>query len=822
MDAILAGLNEAQRAAVTSQANVIQVLAPPGSGKTKTLTARVAYLISQGLRPWNIVVCTFTIKAAREMKERISGMVGDGIEQKLILGTFHSVARRFLVRYGQEIGIEKSFGVADTTDSLAIIKRIIKRHDYNVEPKKARSTISALKSKGTSADEYAALQKKALEHEMMCVYSEYEETLKASKLLDYDDLLLRCVDLLRRNLACASSIEAVLIDEYQDTNNVQYELMKLLAQKLKRITIVGDPDQSIYSFRSAEIKNLYRMRDEYPESLVINLENNYRSSGCILSAAKAVIEQDDSRPSKPLQATHCVGEQPTLRHLADARKEAEWIVEEIQRSRTLSAGLLNFGDYAILLRSSPLSLSIERELGYKGIPYRMVGGRRFFDRAEIRLVLDYLRVINQPNHNDAILRVINEPSRQVGEATVKALVEQAEAEKVPLWSVLLSLARGCGRSATKVSKQAQGGIDKFVGIILSSQRKLTKDDECNLYDLMTHLLQKVSMHAYLKKQYPEGWEERWANVEELIGQATQLAASIANGEAVYDDMLPEVDGLEQRPDTAADILSKFLSNVALASEIEGPEGEDPNQVTISTIHAAKGLEWPIVFIPGVYDGSIPHSRADDHDEERRLLYVGMTRAQSLLYLSCPAKLSGQDESTLSAFISKPSIQRFFSLRGPSFGCTAISDLARILSRPCPSLSEVEAARSLLERIEDDKFPLHREYVDPEDGLDDARSFKRYKPDPSYSSAKFTVTTTIEKTSNFSVARTTIPHGGGGFTTARAHQMVIQETRTREAAESAPVSFTMRKQVNPIKDLDPSRSKPIKPRAKGQGSITSFF
>lgn len=442
MDALLEGLNEAQKDAVTSPAGVLQVLAPPGSGKTKTLTARVAYhVIHERLQPWNIIVCTFTIKAARELKERIKGFVGEKLEAKLILGTFHSVARRFLSRYGQEIGIDKNFGIADTDDSKAIIKRIVNRYQYMVEPGYARSRISSLKAKGISAADFAATKKKAEESEFSQIYSSYQEHLTASNLLDYDDLLIRCVDLLRQHPSCVSTIQAVLIDEYQDTNNIQYELMRLMAQSTQRITIVGDPDQSIYSFRAAEIKNLLRMRVDYPEAIVINLENNYRSAGSILSAALAVIEQDDSRPEKALIATHCVGEQPTLRHLATANVEAQWIVEEIKRTQTLSAGLLNYSDYSILLRSAALSLSIERELGRAGIPYKMVGGKRFFDRAEIKIILSYLRVINNPDNNDAIVNVINTPSRKIGDKTIKALLEEAEVRKVPLWSLVQDVAQ---------------------------------------------------------------------------------------------------------------------------------------------------------------------------------------------------------------------------------------------------------------------------------------------------------------------------------------------------------------------------------------------
>ncbi|KAF2877136.1 P-loop containing nucleoside triphosphate hydrolase protein [Massariosphaeria phaeospora] len=783
MDILLDGLNAAQKSAVTSPASVVQVLAPPGSGKTKTLTARVAYLVNhERLQPWNIIVCTFTIKAAREMKERIQGMVGDKVAAKLILGTFHSVARRFLVRYGQEIGVAKNFGIADTSDSKAIIKRIIDRNQYGVEASQARGRISGLKAKGISAEQFAATTKKVDQHEFACVYSEYEDTLKVENLLDYDDLLLRCVDLLEKAPASVSSIQAVLIDEYQDTNNVQYRLMKLMAQKMKRVTIVGDPDQSIYSFRSAEIKNLLRMRVDYPESVVINLERNYRSSGCILSSAMAVIEQDESRPNKPVIATHCVGEQPTLRHLATAHIEAQWIVEEIHRTKTLTSGLLNYSDYAILLRSAALSLSIERALGKAGIPYRMVGGKRFFDRAEIKIVLDYLRVINQPNHNDALIRVINLPSRKIGDTTVKAMLEEAEVRKITLWKLILDCAQGKSTPKCKISKPAQQGIDTFVNIILTSRRKLLPADneECNLLDLISYILQKISFEAYLKSTHKDNWQERWANVEELVVQATQMAAALADGEEVSDDALPVVEGIEQRQDTAADILSKFLANVALSTEIEKPDGEEPNQVTISTIHAAKGLEWPIVFIPAVYDGSIPHSRAEDHDEERRLLY----------------------------------------------------DLAQILRRPCPSGPDVQVAGTLLERIDDDKFPASREEIDGEDtswkfsktnGEGGTQSSKRRKIEASTTSlTEYSIT--MQESTGFTIASTTLPSGNGGFTSARVLQEAVQEAEAVRMLASANDAASGKAAYEQAKrtEVKPARTKAVKPRAAGQGSITSFF
>jgi DNA helicase-2/ATP-dependent DNA helicase PcrA len=847
MDALLEGLNDAQKSAVTSPANVVQVLAPPGSGKTKTLTARVAYHINhERLQPWNIIVCTFTIKAAREMKERIKGFVGEKLEAKLILGTFHSVARRFLSRYGQEIGIDKNFGIADTSDSTSILKRIVTRHQYTVEPGYARSRISKLKAKGVSADDFRHTAKNVNDNEFAMVYSSYQEHLKASNLLDYDDLLMRCVDLLKHSPSCVSTIQAVLIDEYQDTNNIQYELMRLLAQRTKRITIVGDPDQSIYSFRSAEIKNLLRMRTDYPESVVINLENNYRSSGCILTSAMAVIEQDESRPQKSLIATHGVGEPPTLRHLVSANVEAKWIVDEIQRTKTLTAGLLSYNDYAILLRSSQLSLQIERALGQAGIPYRMVAGTKFFDRAEIRIILDYLRVVSQPEHNDAVARVINVPSRKVGDTTVKALLEEAEVKKVTLWKLVLDISQGRRKADSKVSTQAQKGIDQFVNVILTSRLKLrpTEGENCNLMDLMSHILQKITFHSYLKQTHKDNWEDRWANVEELVAQATQMATAVANGEEISDDALPVVEGIEQREDTAADILSKFLANVTLSSAAD-QEGSELEQVTVSTIHAAKGLEWPVVFLPAVYDGSIPHSRADDHDEERRLLYVGMTRAQGLLYLSCPVKQAGQEQTTLSRFVSDRRIQKLFSARGPdlAFKRNTIPDLARILRRPCPPTADIDTASDLLDSPEDDKYPATREEIDG-DGPTWGASWddrfngsgpssnahqvsKRRKVEARSSFPNDTVATTANKMSGFSPVTTTMQTVKAGFTSARdlgnLEQMRQEAERIRMlvSTQDTDNSKTVYKEGNKI-DQKPMRTKSAKPRATGQGAITNFF
>ncbi len=593
------------------------------------------------------------------MKERIAKLIGDGMEARLILGTFHSVCRRYLVSYGHLIGVRKGFGIADSSDTASIIKRIIKRLGFNIEPRKAQSRISSSKSRGIGHAELAQQEskKKNVNHEEFTrVFEAYENQLEKSNLLDYDDLLLRCVDLLRQHPTCVSNVEVVLIDEFQDTNLVQFDLMRLFAAKNKRVTTVGDPDQSIYGWRSAEIKNLRRMQKQYPDTLVIHLEDNYRSSGAIILAAREVIEQDESRVPRPLLPTHCPGTVPVLRKLPSAEIEASWIISEIVRSIGMTGELLAYSDFAILLRSASLSRTIESAMGKAGLPYRMVGGQRFFDRFEIKILLDYLRVISQPDNNDALVRIINVPPRSLGATTVKALLEEAEAKGKSLWTLSQDMIQGHITPNTKVSKPAEQRLSSLINIILTARQKILDTiTHFSPEELLKYIMKKLDFKAYLEKAHENDCEARWANVEELLAQASDNAMTVDEESAVFrsgEESLPRIEGLEQKQgNVAEEALSKFLANVALATELqredESEEGETSNaRVIISTIHAAKGLEWPVVFIPSAYEGSLPHSRAEDTNEERRLLYVAMTRAQALLYMSCPTRNSQRGKYSL--------------------------------------------------------------------------------------------------------------------------------------------------------------------------------
>lgn len=762
-------------------------------------------------------MATFTVKAAREMKERIGRLVGDGVGSKLILGTFHSIARRYLARYGHLIGVKKDFGIADGNDSLAIIKRITQRYKLTIEPTIVRTRISSRKSTG---ERYSiGPQNKTTDAQdfEMC-YTEYQDALERANLLDYDDLLVRCADLLRMHPSCVSNVEAVLIDEFQDTNVIQFDLMRLFAAYQKRVTIVGDPDQSIYGFRHAETKNFRRMKEQYPETVTIPLEENYRSSGSILLSSLEVIQQDTSRINKTLLATHTVGSQPVFRKLASAHKEADWIVAEINRSLLLTGDLMDYSDVAILLRSSRLSRVIESSLGKAGIPYKMVGGLRFYDRIEVKLVLDYLRVISQPENSDALSRVINVPSRYIGEKTIKSLLIEADLRRTSLWRLVLDTVRGEFKPTTELGKRTQQGLSEFVNLVLTGRKRMA-DHLVSAVSMVNWIVTKLSIQDYLTEKYPNDFDVRMANIEELVAMADEFTTDSKSD----DDALPEIDGLGQGD--LSQPLSKFLVNVALSSAGDKEEEESIPQVTISTIHAAKGLEWPIVFIPGVYEGSIPHSRAtpEEFPEERRLLYVAMTRAKVLLYLSYPLKNSDSEPPKISPFMESTALKPFFATHGPTFESTLTQAIAQILRRQFPTNFDRDAITALKHK-EDDCF----DHVDgEEDEPMDSRSDHEWsghhfnsgqkpakrrrligehsvRPSRDWTPA---YTTTLEKLSNT------------GFVRASSHLQALENIPVNTIADARPSRPSAKKRTSDTEHKIVSGSTTRKPQ---QTSIANFF
>ncbi|KAF4979666.1 hypothetical protein FZEAL_4157 [Fusarium zealandicum] len=817
-DAILQSLNEAQRRAVTSPASTVAILAGPGSGKTHTLTSRVVWLVQRvGHRPADVIVATFTVKAAREMKERIGKALGEECEKKIVLGTFHSIARRYLSIYGNRIGLDSKFGIADDGDSKAIIQRICKRLELNIEPQHAKSWISKQKAKGPNAAPSQNTKKKTEHPALKTCYEEYQAQLKRSNLLDYDDLLVKCVELLQDHPTCVSNVQAVLIDEYQDTNGIQYELMRLFAQANQRITIVGDPDQSIYGWRSAEIRNLYRLLRDYPQTDEISLEENYRSSQSILDVSLNVIQQDKKRYQKVLLPVHTKGARPVLRTLRSSAAEGEWIVSEIKRAVMMFGEMLKFEDVAILLRSAALSRHIESALGKAGVAYRMIGGHKFYERKEIKVLLDYLRVVSQPENNDALARIINVPRRGIGEATIKSLLEEAEKNDMSLWTLILRHCRGTRKANTNIRQKMEQKLNTELIRIISTLRKqaeqISQSSPVTLVNLVEQLIAQLNFKKYLEEEYAEEHEQRWANVQELINLVNDFMRDFGTSE---EDALPEIDDLEQVK--VDDMLGRFLANVSLASDAQKTDGskEEKSLVTISTIHAAKGLEWPIVFVPSVYSGSIPHSRAEDTDEERRLLYVAMTRAQALLYLSCPL-YGSQGMSTkveLSPFVA-PFAKKIFAKKGPSFDRVVIESAAKILGREAPTEKTIFGKLPPMFSIEDDGFPV--DLIDPKskDGHDEesgrhySRAPKRQRtslPTDSYDEAdelpwQREYVTTMEQSSGFTVSA--LP----GFTTANAHKDAL------DAAAPPDVRLPTSK---------PGPKKGTTRRGDGQKSMFSYF
>lgn len=790
---ILESLNKAQYEAVTSKADTVAILAGPGSGKTHTLTSRVVWLIREaGYVPSNVIVATFTVKAAREMRERVGKVLGEECRKKIILGTFHSIARRFLASYGKLIGLDPKFGIADDGDSKAMMTRICKRlqsANVTVDPAHARSWISKRKSKGISFAPRPEDKKNPQFASLIACYEEYQDTLERSNLLDYDDLLIKCVELLRKHPQCVNNIESVLIDEYQDTNGIQYQLMKLFAQAKQRITVVGDPDQSIYGWRSAEIQNLHRLLREFPETDEISLEENYRSSSAILTASLRVIQQDKSRYEKVLLPVHEKGTSPVLRTLNSGFVEGQWIVSEIQRIGKMTGGMIKNQDIAILVRSAFLSRHTESALGKAGIQYRMIGGSKFYERKEIKILVDYLRAANQPHTNDVIARIINVPKRGIGEKTVKALVDEAEQAKISLWTLLVKHCNEQRKASTTIRPVIEKKISSdFIRIVATLQRKAehSGDGPGPLVELVHQLIGMLNFESFLKTEYPDDHEQRWLNVQEFINLATDFVRDFDN---LSEGDLPELEEVEQTDDEG--MLGKFLANIALASDAQKDDAnaDQSSVLTISTIHAAKGLEWPVVFIPAVNDGSIPHSRSEDHDEERRLLYVAMTRAKAFLYLTYPAMgPQGNAAVDLSNFVS-PFATAVFAPKGPSFNDKALREAGKILGRDVPTQEVIYANLPEMFHTEDDRIPVDPNSHHDQGAEDKYDGYRRYSGGHKRKGSDFTTeplrgekrsllngqVPTMQKASSF-----TMPSAMSGFVSAGAHQSTLVADAERSA------------------------------------------
>jgi len=619
---ILGPLNPAQREAVQVEDGPLLILAGPGSGKTRVIAHRIAYLVAErGVHPYRILAVTFTNKAAREMRDRVVALLGEPA-LSITMGTFHAVCARFLRVDGEKIGIARGFAIYDEADQLALVRRAMT--DLELDPKRFQprailSVISRAKSELAGPAAYVQGVRSYFEEVVSRVYERYQALLGECNALDFDDLLMRTVVLFREAEDVLRRYQErylhVLIDEFQDTNVAQYVLARQLAGGHGNICVVGDPDQSIYSWRSADLRNILNFERDYPGARVVFLEQNYRSTQTILDSAHAVISLNPQRKEKNLWTDKGQGSPVMAYEAYDEEEEAVLVTLEVRS--LLSDGHYQAGDIAIMYRTNAQSRPLEEAFVQAGIRYRLVGGTRFYERREIKDVLAYLRLVHNPFDSVSLGRVINVPPRAIGQKTVEELTRWSSALKVPPYAVLQMVAdqERSTKEGLPVEGQAHPFGTRSTGSLLAFLDLLNEligeAARCMPSQLLTLVLERTGYRRYLLEDFDDG-EERWENVQELVNVGAQ-----------YDDPEP------------ASALSTFLEDVALVADTDEYE-EKADAVTLITLHAAKGLEFPVVFIVGMEEGILPHIRSFDDpaqmEEERRLCYVGITRCKERLYL----------------------------------------------------------------------------------------------------------------------------------------------------------------------------------------------
>lgn len=606
---ILSGLNPQQQQAVLAGMGPVLVLAGPGSGKTRVLTQRVAYLIGAlGVHPYSILAVTFTNKAAREMESRVQRLLGEPQTRGLMMGTFHSICARILRREAQQLPFNSNFVIYDTDDQLALVRQALE--ELNLDEKRYRpasihATISYAKNELHFPDDFPVQDYRS--EIVSRVYRRYQELLLTNNALDFDDLLLWTVYLFEQFPSVkekyARLFEHVLVDEFQDTNQAQYALVHHLSAFHRNLFVVGDIDQSIYRWRGADYRNVIRFEHDFPDAQIILLEQNYRSTQAILDVAMAVIEPHPHRTPKRLFTTRGSGELVQLVETADDREEAQFVVETI--TKMLREKSAKAGDFAIMYRTNAQSRLLEEEFLHHGLRYRLVGAQRFYGRREIKDLLAYLRLIHNPADELSLVRALNTPPRGIGNKTFIGLKAYAQKYKMSVGEALLKLTTDAQAAVSPDFPQRAVAVVARFGDLLSVWR--AQLGELTPLQLLDRILHDIDYRTYIDDGSPEG-EDRWENVMELRRIAAEFQAP----------------GLEA-----------FLERVALVSDQDTMvEGNDAP--TLLTLHAAKGLEFPIVFIVGLNDGTLPHSRSfDDFEamhEERRLFYVGITRAKEKLFL----------------------------------------------------------------------------------------------------------------------------------------------------------------------------------------------
>lgn len=608
-------LNEQQREAVYCTDGPLLILAGAGSGKTRVLTHRIAYLIEEkGVNPWNILAITFTNKAAGEMRERVDNLVGFGSES-IWVSTFHSTCVRILRRHIDRLGYDTNFTIYDTDDQKTLMKDVCKQVQIDTKVYKERNllaAISAAKNEMISAQEYALNAQGDFGKEKIAkVYQEYEKQMHANNALDFDDLLVKTVQLFETQPDVLENYQErfryIMVDEYQDTNTVQFQLVSLLAGKYRNLCVVGDDDQSIYKFRGANIKNILNFEQEFPDATVIKLEQNYRSTGNILDAANAVISNNVGRKDKQLWTDNGEGEKIKFCQFDTGYDEAEYIADDIEREVRNGA---SYNDHAILYRTNAQSRLFEERFVAQNIPYKIVGGVNFYARREIKDVLAYLKTIDNGKDDLAVRRIINVPKRGIGLTTINRIQESAASRGIGFYDALLGLdlIPGVARGAAKLEGFV-ALIEYFKGVA----------ETLSLSDLLQEVIDKTGYIESLEAEGKEEAETRIENIDELRSKV-----------AVYEESRLDQD---EKP-----TLSGFLEEVALVADIDSLD-EEQDYVVLMTLHSAKGLEFPHVYLAGMEDGLFPSYMTvtsddrEDMEEERRLCYVGITRAEQKLTMT---------------------------------------------------------------------------------------------------------------------------------------------------------------------------------------------
>jgi len=606
---ILDELNPYQKQAVERIDGPLLIIAGPGSGKTRVITHRVAYLVKVcGINPHRIMAVTFTNKAAREMMERLVKLLGQASEA-LTLGTFHAICARILRQEGRAIGLDPNFIIYDEDDQLSLIKRSLL--DLDIDPKQytpraVQSAIKFAKSQLLSPVDYSRQTGNYFGEIVRRVYERYQQVLAQSQGVDFDDLMMKTVQMFDSHPDVLSKYQSrylhILVDEFQDTNTTQYTLIKQLAGKHRNVCVVGDPDQSIYSWRFADLRNILSFEQDYPDAGVVFLEQSYRSTQTILEVASNIISVNSQRKPKNLWTENEVGVPIAIIAVYSEDDEAQFVIGEIER--LVSEGLASPGGCAVMYRVNAQSRALEEALMRYGVPYRLVGGTRFYQRREIKDIIAYLRLISNPYDNVSLIRTINVPGRGIGQRTIAELSAWAKAQNVPLYSALKEVIDKEGPNFTPRAKSALTGFFTLIDELI------VKSQELSLSGLLDEVLERSGYKAYILND--EDGEDRWENVRELY--------TVARG---YNDFSP------------AEALTAFLEKVSLVSDIDELD-ERENTITLITLHQAKGLEFPVVFIVGMEEGLLPHRRSMDDrgelEEERRLCYVGVTRAQKRVYL----------------------------------------------------------------------------------------------------------------------------------------------------------------------------------------------